>query len=80
MASEKIKTQFNSIEMKHILQHLCTYVQVVTVHSAAYTPLLLCWELLLGELENQRLSSHFISTARGVEILTCSNDGRVDLS
>ncbi len=37
----RLKKQFN-----------IAYIEVVTVHSAAYTSLLLWWELLLGELEH----------------------------
>lgn len=41
------------------------YIEVVTVDSTAYAPLLLWWQLLLGELEHQRLPAYLISTVKG---------------
>lgn len=40
------------------------YIEVVTVDGTAHSPFLLWWQLLLGKLEHQRLSTHLISTAK----------------
>lgn len=46
-----IKDCRKSLSVQNVLEQ-AAYIEVVTVHSAAYTSLLLWWELLLGELEH----------------------------